>query len=154
MRLLFGLILMAATACAGESTEEQKAVAAVQRLFDAMLARDAEAARVVVLPDARLVAVRDGGAATVTAIEQFTAGLAAGKEPWLERIWEPKVMVHGAIAVVWASYDFHQNGKFTHCGVDSVSLVKTGGEWKIAGIAYTAETKACPASPLGPPAGQ
>jgi hypothetical protein len=145
MRFLSWFFLIAVSAWAGETTEEQKAVAAVQRLFDAMAARDADAARAAALPDARFVSVRDGGAPTTTTIEQFAARLGTGKEPWLERMSEPKTLVHGAIAVVWASYDFHLNGKFTHCGVDSVSLVKTGGEWKVAGITYTAETKGCPA---------
>jgi len=139
------------TLCVAETSDDQKIVATVQRLFDAMAARDPEAARAVVIPEARHVAVRDTGAVTNTTHEQFVARLGAGKEPWLERMWEPKVMVHGSIAVLWAHYDFHLNGKFSHCGVDSVSLVKANGEWKISGIAYTSETKGCPLSPLGPP---
>ena len=65
-------------------------------------------------------------------------------------MWEPKVLIRGAIAQLWAPYDFHREGKFNHCGIDSVSLVKVGGAWKIAGISYTSETLNCPASPLGP----
>ncbi len=56
----------------------------------------------------------------------------------------------GGIAVVWAEYDFHLNGKFNHCGVDQVNLLKTGAGWKIMGIAYTSETSGCAPSPLGP----
>jgi hypothetical protein len=66
-------------------------------------------------------------------------------------MWNPKVLIHGGLAVVWADYDFHLNGKFSHCGVDSVTLVTVSGAWKISGIAYTMETSECTPSPLGPP---
>jgi hypothetical protein len=66
-------------------------------------------------------------------------------------MWTPAVHVHGAIAVVWAPYDFHIDGKFSHCGVDTFSLVRTATGWQISGISYTVEPTGCAASPLGPP---
>jgi hypothetical protein len=65
-------------------------------------------------------------------------------------MWDPLVLVHGRIAVVWAPYDFHINGEFSHCGVDAFTLIKTENGWQIAGAAYTIEPKGCAASPLGP----
>jgi hypothetical protein len=76
--------------------------------------------------------------------------LADSKDALLERMWEPKVLLRGPIAVVWAEYDFHRNKTFHHCGFDSVNLLKTAEGWKISGIAYTSETTGCKASPLGP----
>ena len=35
------------------------------------------------------------------------------------------------------------DGKFSHCGIDSVSLFKTADGWKVATIAYTMETSGC-----------
>ena len=81
----------------------------------------------------------------------FTILDAASQSRLLERIWEPKVMVRGRIAMVWAEYDFYANGKFGHCGVDSFLMLKTAGGWKATAISYTAETEGCVASPLGPP---
>lgn len=131
--------------------DESDAIATVQRLFDAMAMHDAAAARELFTPGATLVSVRANGAVSNSTSEQFIAHLGAAKEPWLERMWNPKVLIHGGLAVVWAEYDFHLNGKFSHCGVDSVALVKMSGVWKISGIAYTMETSRCPPSPLGPP---
>jgi len=88
-----------------------------------------------------------------SAQSEFGANLGTAKQEYLERIWNPKILIRGGIANVWAEYDFHLDGKFHHCGVDSFRLVKTSGGWKIAGIIYTTETAGCTNSPLGPPPG-
>ena len=45
--------------------------------------------------------------------------------------------------------DFHLDGKFTHCGTDIFTLVKTADGWKISGGIYTVEPTGCEPSPLG-----
>ena len=126
-------------------------MATVQRLFDAMASHNADAARGLFTPGATLTAVRANGSVLNSTSKEFVTHVGAAKEPWLERMWNPKVLIRGGLAVVWAEYDFHLNGKFSHCGVDSVTLVNASGEWKISGIAYTMETSGCTPSPLGPP---
>lgn len=125
--------------------------AVVQQLFDAMATHNADAARALFTSDAMLLSVRADGTVANTPHEQFVEHVGSSKDAWLERMWKPTVLVHGGIAVVWAEYDFHLNGKLNHCGVDSVNLVKTANGWKISGIAYTSETSGCAPSPLGPP---
>jgi hypothetical protein len=66
-------------------------------------------------------------------------------------MWKPKVLEQGSIAVVWADYDFHLNGKFSHCGIDAINLVKAEKSWKIAGIVFSKTVSGCGPSPLGPP---
>jgi len=61
------------------------------------------------------------------------------------------VQVRGNLAQVWTEYDFHLDGKFTHCGIDAFTLVRVNGDWKIAGTSYTVEPTGCKPSPLGPP---
>lgn len=68
-------------------------------------------------------------------------------------MWDPKIMIHKEIAIVWTKYDFHREGKFSHCGVDAFNLIKAPGGWKISGIIYTVEKEGCEESPLGPPKG-
>lgn len=65
------------------------------------------------------------------------------KGKYREVISDPKILLHKNIAVLWAKYDFFINGKFRHCGVDSFSLIKSEGKWKIASIIYTVEKKGC-----------
>jgi len=65
-------------------------------------------------------------------------------------MWEPTVLVHGPLAVVWAAYDFHRNKTFSHCGVDAFTLLRSPTGWKIATVSYTTEATGCKPSPLGP----
>jgi len=132
-------------------TAEKDVVAVVQALFDGMAAHDAAAISATMLPDARLVSVQENGAATSIPRDDFASRIGSAKGDYLERIWKPKVLIKGRIAQVWAEYDFHLNGAFNHCGIDSVSLLETKDGWKISGISYTSEKTNCVPSPLGPP---
>jgi hypothetical protein len=94
-----------------------------------------------------LFSVRPDGTAVGIAYEKWVAQLGSSKDAWLERIWNPTVLEHGPIAVLWAEYDFHLNGKLTHCGVDSFNLLKTTEGWKMAAISDTREVSGCAPSP-------
>ena len=65
-------------------------------------------------------------------------------ERWTD---DPTMMIRGPIAVVWGEYEFLINGRFSHCGVDSIDLVKVDGDWKIANWMWTVEKKGCPTDP-------
>ena len=129
-------------------------LATVQKFFDAMSAKDAATIHALFAPDAAITAVLPDGSVSKSTSAAFEERLATSKEAWLERIWDAKVLEHGSIAVVWAPYDFHRAGKFTHCGIDNFELVKMDSKWRIAGVIFTVEKENCPASPLGPPAGR
>ena len=131
--------------------DKDAVVATIQKLFDAMAAHDSAAAKAVVQPEGRLYAARPDGTLTQSTLDEFATHLGTMKDQMLERMWNPTVLIRGRIAQVWAEYDFYLNGKFHHCGIDNVSLVKGPEGWKVAGITYTAETSGCPESPLGPP---
>lgn len=62
-----------------------------------------------------------------------------------ERYWDPVVHVRGKIAVVWTPYEFWQDGKTSHCGIDVFELAKEEGGWRIANMMWTVEPDACPA---------
>jgi hypothetical protein len=152
MQLISALLLVAALPVAvGAQSIAQTPLQTVQRLFDAMSTHDAAAARQLFTTDAMLLSVRPDGTAAALPYEKWLDRWAGNKDVWLERIWNPTVLEHGPIAVLWAEYDFHLNGKFTHCGVDSFNLLKTSTGWKIAAISDTRETSGCSPSPLGPP---
>ena len=80
--------------------------------------------------------------------EEFLADLKPDGHDYLER-WtgEPTILIRGPIAVIWGEYEFWIDGEFSHCGVDSVDLVKIGGEWKIANFMWTVEKEGCPTAP-------
>ena len=129
-------------------------LAAVQTFLDVIGNRDAEAARRVMLPDGKLISNRDEDgklALRVQSHQEFFDSLAKGQGKSLERMWNPEVKIYGSIATVSTSYDFHRDGKFSHCGIDVFNLVKTAEGWKIAGAMWTIQRTGCPPSPLGPP---
>lgn len=145
-----------ATAQAGTDDADRAAVlATVDAFFRTMTARDVEGARAVLEPEGRFFSVRTAadGSRTVRSFTNgsYLDGLAEGTVVQVERIWDPQVRVHGDVANVWAPYDFHRDGAFSHCGVDSFDLVRTGVGWKITGGVYTVEPEGCEPSPLGPP---
>lgn len=151
--LAAGLCLLALPLSAADAAEEKAVVATVQKLFDAMANHDTEAAKAILLPEGRTVAIRADGTVNGGSQEQFAARLATIKDTILERMWNPKVLIDGRLAHVWAEYDFWRNGTFGHCGIDSVSLAKGKDGWKISGISYTMRTTGCAPSPLGRPPG-
>jgi hypothetical protein len=149
-RALIPLLLISFSAAAAGDPEEKPILAVIQRLFDAMAAHDGDAVRAVSVTNGRIFASRASGVAN-TSFEEFAVRMSAAKQKYLERIWKPRIQVRGAVANVWADYDFHVDGKLDHCGIDSFSLVKMPEGWKIAGLAFTSETTGCAPSPLGPP---
>jgi hypothetical protein len=151
MRFRALLLLLAGVTCFAQTNEEKAVIGKVQQLFDAMAKSDTAAARAIVIPEGRVIATRANGAVSNMSQEEFAIRLGAGERTRLERMWNPTVQVRANLAQVWTEYDFHLDGKFTHCGVDVFTLVKVNGEWKVAGIGYTIETEGCKPSPLGPP---
>jgi hypothetical protein len=147
------MLLAAANVRAQTSNADRDEVLkVVQAFFDTMTAADVEGARKILQPQGRFHAMRmRDGKPDVRAFanEEYFADLQASKQKMRERIWNPEVRVSGAIATLWAPYDFWIDGKFSHCGIDAFDLIKTEDGWKIAGGVYTVETRCAP-SPLGP----
>ena len=138
------LLLLALAPLAAQTADEKDAVAVVQKVFDGMKAHDAALIRGVMLPDARLYAIRESGSTVSTAAADFATQIAGAQGDLVERFTaKPVVSIRGHMAQVWGEYEFLRDGKFNHCGVDSVSLFKTADGWKIAAIAYTSETTGC-----------
>ena len=131
------------------AADEATPIAVVQQLFDAAAHKDVARASALFAPDAMLYSAKEDGTAGGMLATAWVARMGAAKEQWLERIWNAKQTESGTVAHVWADYDFHRDGKFSHCGIDSFSLLKTAQGWKIASISDTRVKVGCPASPLG-----
>jgi len=73
---------------------------------------------------------------------------------YTERGFNPEVRISGPLAMVWLPYDFYLNGKWSHCGVDAFTLLKTPAGWRIATLVWSVEQPpACQRHPSGPPPG-
>jgi len=144
MRLLASFLLTSVILLSAPASDEEEAIAAVQRTFDGIAARDGDMIRSNMLPDARICAARDENPPVNATIAELMDRITAEKRPLLERFTSPpRVLIRGRIAQVWGEYEFLLDNKVNHCGVDSASLIKTPDGWKIATIVYTSETTGC-----------
>jgi ketosteroid isomerase-like protein len=50
-----------------------------------------------------------------------------------------EVLVTGDMAQVWGPYYFEVEGRLSHCGINSLSMVKTAEGWKVANTSFTME---------------
>jgi hypothetical protein len=154
MRLLLGLSLtLFPSALAAQSTARDSVVAVVNEFFRAMEKSDSAAAARTVHGQGMSYSFRvrgDSSSMRLESLSAFPSMLARNQRKLVERMWEPTVHVHGPIAVVWTQYDFHVDGKFSHCGIDAFTVARLTEGWRIVNIAYTTEQSGCKPSPLGP----
>ena len=137
--------------CSPEWNEEEKAViSTVEGFFNVLSTKDSTTANKLILPSGYLTSIRPDSTIRMQSHQAFLQNLVQMDDDLLERMWNPRVMIHNQIAIVWTPYDFHLNGQWSHCGVEAFSLVKTEQGWQIAGVIYTVEKEGCKESPLGP----
>jgi hypothetical protein len=126
------------------TTEKQAVMAAVMEMFDGMSKRDAELIKKPLLTGGSMVLMRDGKPVQMT-FQEFAERVAKpGTTHIEERIHDPLVRIDHDLAVVWAPFEFLEDGKVDHCGTDLFNLIRTDGKWVIASIADTGR-KNCPA---------
>ena len=127
-------------------------IAVVNEFFRGMASRDTALLARVQVPGAMHYSVRmlDTLQYFERSARAWLQGFATSRDTVVERMWNPTVLVHGALATLWAPYDIYRNGRFVHCGVDAFTLIRTKVGWQITSVAYTMEPTGCAPSPLGP----
>jgi len=119
------------------TTEKQAVMAAVMELFDGMSKRDAELIKKPLLSGGSMVLMREGKPVQITFQEFAERVSKPGTTHIEERIHDPLVRIDHDLAVVWAPFEFVEDGKVDHCGTDLFNLIRTSGKWLIASIADT-----------------
>ncbi len=138
---------------AENQNERERVLGVVQRTFDAIASRDPQLWKTLLLEQGVAIAIRpepDSGNQVMQLRQnsELIASIKPDDHSYLEQFTQPPVvLIHDSIAVVWGEYDFWIDGKFSHCGVDSIDLVKQDGQWQIANIMWTVETEDCPTNP-------
>lgn len=113
-------------------------------LFAAMQQKDTAELRRLMHPRAQIVAVGDNGV-TVRTADEWIRALSRNPDVLIERMWDAQVEIEGNLATLWAPYDFHLGGRFSHCGTDAFQFVREGMEWKMIAITFTRRTAGCEA---------
>jgi hypothetical protein len=141
------LLLTAPASAAPRTNDESAAMAAVDRMFAGLAARDGQAILAVVRPEggANVVVERPNGTRAVRHLSwtDFAGGLKPGPEKYREALTDPIVRVDGDIAMVWGRYTFFLDGKPQHCGVDHFDLVREAGAWKVLNVTWSQRTTGC-----------
>jgi hypothetical protein len=133
--------------------EEKAAIAVADAALAAITQGDMTALTDLMLPEAVLfpTSTRDG----VTRYRARTRAdqrAAPVTRKVTERGFRPEARVNGPLAMVWYPYDLYLDGKWSHCGVDVFTLIRTEGKWRIATMSWSAEQPpACEKHPDGPP---
>lgn len=58
---------------------------------------------------------------------------------YIEDMAYTSVLVDGDMAHVWGPYSFWVNYELSHCGINSLNLVRTQDGWKVANTSFTME---------------
>ena len=137
-----------------QSDDRAAILETVQKFFDSIEFRDRQLLESILVPNSLNISARelDDGEAqlNVMSYDEVVTALTRPGRNAKERSWDETVLIQENIAVVWTPYDFHVDGVFSHCGIDSFQLIKQDGQWLISNSSWTLETENCPASPLGP----
>jgi hypothetical protein len=137
-----------ASALDAETPEEAAVLAVVDRLFDGMRARDGAMVASVFHPEARLISTGSDelGRPTIAVreIQTFVDAVGQGGDPWNEPYFHPMVEIDGNLAHVWIFYHFYAGDTFSHCGYDSIQLVRMPElGWRMISLADTRRTEGC-----------
>lgn len=145
--------LMLTTAVADEADDRATVMDVIETFFAGLTAKDTDSMRQIMTEDGILYGYRETAEGLVVFNPTHAAyleNLASREGIPVERIWDVEIMLHDRIAVVWTPYDFYSDGVFSHCGMNSFSMLKTDDGWKITGVVFSVQPENCEESPLGP----
>jgi len=148
-------IVTGSGSAAAQNAEEQAVQNTVNQFFQALAERDRRLLASITLPGSLNIStsVSNQGATEIRIqnYKQLLDNLGGEGPALLERVWNPTILIRRDIATFWAPYDFHVNGVFSHCGIDSFQLIKRQDQWFLTNLSWTVERENCEDSPLGPP---
>ena len=135
--------LLAAPLAAQPSPEQAEAMAAADAFFAALrsddktaLSREMDSAGTIYIHDRRDPA---GSEVTIVPVAVHLENWTKSPPGLDERMIYSAVLVDGDMAQVWGPYRFTAGGKTTHCGINSLSLVRRVDGWKVANTSFTME---------------
>lgn len=134
---LFFSILIAAQGMAQESLSAENAKIIIDIFMNGYRAGDTLKMKSVMHPNmtmnrAYLNTEQENVLIYIRASDLLQYAATKGKErDWDEQLTDYIVNSDGNIAHVWAPYEYFMDGKFSHCGANSFTLVYTDESWKI-----------------------
>ena len=142
--LLATAALLAASPLAAEPTPEQaEVIAAADAFFFALGSTRKTDLATVMLPEGMIFIhnrmTPDAPRVDIVPVAQHLERWAQTSARFMEEMRYDTVLVDGDMAQVWGPYVFVANSEPSHCGINSLSLVKTESGWKVANTSFTME---------------
>lgn len=119
----------------------------VATMFDGMREADSAKVRSTFASGARFAGVDPRAtppAIRFDAVDGWIGAIATSGGRWDEQIYDAQVLVDGNIAHAWTPYTFYLDKKVRHCGVNTISLLRVDGAWKVTEVADTRRQGDCP----------
>lgn len=146
--ILFILITISLEAYAQqkEDPDRKEILNKVQQFFDALELQDTVLFKSILLMEGETWAISDKDGSVKYSMRPFRDRLKTFVNPAnviQERMLGAEIKIHKRIAMAWVPYSLDISGKFSHCGIDVFTFLKTSEGWKIATAAFTVEPDGC-----------
>ncbi|MEO6130466.1 MAG: nuclear transport factor 2 family protein [Saprospiraceae bacterium] len=145
-KIFFSILLLSLFDPAWSQETEVRSL--VDLMLHSMLQKDTSALRKCFIPGVQLMTYahdyKGNYMAKYLTVYDFLNQTAQIGDTEIEEVltgWQ--CYIDEGMATVWAPYEFFYDGKFSHCGVNSMQLMKVKGEWKITQISDTRRKKDC-----------
>ena len=119
----------------------------IESFFDGMRASDGEMLQTLITDDITLHTVTQSEGETVkvaTDMNRFLESVSNAPTGLLnEQLTSLEVYTDGDLGTAWMKYNFFRGDEFSHCGVNSMNLIRTSDGWKIFSIVDTRKTGNC-----------
>lgn len=125
--------------------DQEEVLEVVQQFFQALEENDSSAFRKIFLSDAYYYYVLENQD-PVRIGSRSPFNFSSDKDRIITERFRDKavdIKIHRSIAMVWGAYDLWINNKFSHCGIDAFTLLKTKDGWKISSLSYSIEKERC-----------
>lgn len=149
MKKLLTLFLLMVASQTFAQTDEEQIKATINQVFDGMRKSDSSLVRAALHPSCSLKSIGKSKTGEVRLQEDAILGwlkqIGTKREGIIldERLTSYDIKVDGEMAMAWTPYEFYINDKFSHCGVDMFTMMKTDKGWKIVGIVDTRRKENC-----------
>jgi ketosteroid isomerase-like protein len=148
-KFIIGCILCVLNVYSVQAQQEELNVkATINQLFEGMRNADSTKILSAFAPAAIMQTIVENNEGKTSIRQNQVAGFAASvgklaKGAADEQIVFETIKVDGDLAIAWTPYRFIFNGNFSHCGVNTFTLVKLDGVWKINYIIDTRRKENC-----------
>ncbi len=146
--IALAVVLAAAPLAAEESTPEQapehaEVIAGADAFFKALGSTRKTDLAQVMLPEGMIFVHNRMDPANprvdIVPVARHLERWAGTTGRFIEEMKYETVLVNGDMAQVWGPYVFLANSVVSHCGINSLSMVKTDSGWKVANTSFTME---------------